>query len=261
MTDAQPNLPHPESPLPALLVTRSTQRLITEIEESIRATHTTILGSRTRLAEEHAELRDARVLTETLTNRIVRLQVAVQEKSQETPEEAAHRTIAHEENRKRSYEKETKKLVKALVQFIHDHLAAMLAAEERGGPIVGDLLDVSDDMLAAGFSRLGKAKKGPSEACSDRRTRHPPHNPRRGDPGDAEGAVEARTDRQAAAAEMIALAEDLLNVAAEDGPGAYATLDRDSAASRFLVRAKAAQFHPNDARKLRLIDFGRTLDD
>jgi hypothetical protein len=28
-----------------------------------------------------------------------------------------------------------------------------------------------------------------------------------------------------------------------------------------LVRAKVAQFHPKDARRLRLIDFGRELDD
>lgn len=48
------------------------------------------------------------------------------------------------------------------------------------------------------------------------------------------------------------------------GPGGgkvYYPLERESAASRFLVRAKVAQFHPKDAKKLRLIDFGKELDD
>jgi hypothetical protein len=45
------------------------------------------------------------------------------------------------------------------------------------------------------------------------------------------------------------------------GPGVYVDLPRESAAARFLVRSKCAQFHPKDARKLRLIDFGGEIDD
>jgi hypothetical protein len=44
-------------------------------------------------------------------------------------------------------------------------------------------------------------------------------------------------------------------------PSPYVDLQRDSAAARFLVRAKVAQFHPRDAGRIRLIDFGRQLDD
>lgn len=36
----------------------------------------------------------------------------------------------------------------------------------------------------------------------------------------------------------------------------YVTLERESAVARFLVRAKAAEFHPRDARRIKLVDFG-----
>lgn len=71
-------------------------------------------------------------------------------------------------------------------------------------------------------------------------------------------------EQRAAAAEMRELTEQLLNSlveAGEGGSGSYVELARESAAARFLVRSKVAQFHPRDARKLRLIDFGHELDD
>ena len=55
--------------------------------------------------------------------------------------------------------------------------------------------------------------------------------------------------------EMHSLLDDLLEAGTS-----YIDLPRDSAASRFLVRSKVAQFHPRDARRLRLVDFGRSLD-
>ena len=64
------------------------------------------------------------------------------------------------------------------------------------------------------------------------------------------------TERKAAGAGMRRLTEELLNALAdEENPESYITISKESAAVRFLVRAKVAQFHPNDARKLRLMDF------
>ena len=60
---------------------------------------------------------------------------------------------------------------------------------------------------------------------------------------------------------MRMLTEDLLNIAVEEGTLAYVTMQRDAAAARFLVRAKVAQFHPKDAQRLRLIDFGQEIDE
>ena len=77
-----------------------------------------------------------------------------------------------------------------------------------------------------------------------------------------EADEEPPTEAEAADAEMRQLIENLFATLIGPGGGnGYYELDRDSAATRFLVRAKIAQFHPKDARKLRLVDFGRELDD
>jgi len=63
---------------------------------------------------------------------------------------------------------------------------------------------------------------------------------------------------------MRHLTELLLNglvQAQGSGPGSYVKLSRESAAARFLVRSKVAQFHPTDATRIRLVDFGGDIDD
>ena len=215
-----------------------------------------------QLSEEEATLKDARLLTDALKERVENLQHEYEEKSQKTPEEAANAAIQEQQTRKTNYEKETKKLIKALVKFINERLAGMLAAEELGGPVVGDLLDVTDEMLEAGFSQQGKPKKAKSTTNSSDTKRQRRIDQIWGQLEDAEVGEGLRSEREAAAAEMRALTEELLNEAVEEGTsGKYVALSRDSAAARFLVRAKVAQFHPRDARKLRLIDFGRGIDD
>ncbi len=71
-------------------------------------------------------------------------------------------------------------------------------------------------------------------------------------------------EKRAAAADIRELTEELLNSlvdAGGNGPGTYVELKRETAAARFLVRSKVAQFHPKDARKLRLVDFGGEIGD
>ncbi|MCJ1251439.1 hypothetical protein MMC30_008672 [Trapelia coarctata] len=257
LTHSEAGLPFPDSPLPALLAVRNAQRLIPEIKEVISGTHQKLFHARRRMHEEEADLKDAHLIMDALNSRITRLKAEVDEKSQKTPDEVAQDMLREQETRRQLYEKETRRLVRALVKFINEHLAAMLAAEEVGGPVVGDLLDVSDEMLEAGFSHKGKAKKiQPSNTNNSMRKQQ-----KIDEVWALCDSTELQSERQAAAKEMRSLIEELLNIAAEEGTGTYITLSRDSAASRFLIRAKVAQFHPKDARKLRLIDFGRELDD
>lgn len=171
--------------------------------------------------------------------------------------------IREQQKRKANLEKETKRLVRAFNKFIDEELAGMLAAEELGGPVVGDLRVVDDETLEAGFNRQGKAKRPKATAQI-----HDAKRQRRIDdiwgrqPGDEDTETGERSEREAAGTEMRTLTEELLNAAAgDDTSGAYVDLQRDSAAARFLVRSKVAQFHPRDARRLRLIDFARELDD
>lgn len=221
------------------------------------------MEARKQLKQEEADLSDAHLITAALENRVAKLCVENDEKSQKSPEEAAKDMIREQQKRKANLEKETKKLVRAFNKFIDEHLAGMLAAEELGGPVVGDVRDIDDETLEAGFNRQGKAKRPKATAQN-----HDAKRQRRIDdiwgrqPGDDNTETGERSEREAAGTEMRALTEELLNAAAGDGiSGAYVDLQRDSAAARFLVRAKVAQFHPRDARRLRLIDFARELDD
>jgi hypothetical protein len=50
------------------------------------------------------------------------------------------------DNRRRAYKRGRDQLVTALNQFIDSHLAAMLAAEAEGGPVVG-LAPATDSQL------------------------------------------------------------------------------------------------------------------
>lgn len=50
-----------------------------------------------------------------------------------------------------------------------------------------------------------------------------------------------------------------MNASLENDP--YIPMKQDTAIVRFLVRAKVAAFHPKDARRLRLVDFGSSVED
>lgn len=242
---------------------RNTDRCIKETQESIVKTEGDFKKAKQRLEKEQADLNDAKLIQIGLQNRISSLEEEVEEQTQKTPAQIAREMIREVKRKQTYYDGETGKLVKAFNGFIDDHLAAMLAAEELGGPIVGEALDVDEDMLEGGFSTQGKAKKLKANGNDDKRQHRIDEiwGPR---PSQDRRTKEPWNEKRAAAAEMRELTEQLLNSLVEaegNGPGAYVDLQRESAAARFLVRSKVAQFHPKDARKLRLVDFGSEIDD
>ena len=260
LLEEEPVLPPPGSLLPALLALRDSKSLVQETKDAVAVTNKKLSTAQAQLAAEEADLQDARAMQDALQARISKARVDLQAKSEQSPDEIAQELLKRQQIRQLAADKETKKLVKALTKFINAELAGMLAAEELGGPVVGDLVGVSDDTLEAGFNHLGKTKRikadGDNEDRKQRRIDQIWGSHARGDDGQA-----IKSERQVAAREMRSLVEELLNLAVEQGTGSYVTLQRESAAARFLVRAKAAQFHPKDAKRLRLIDFGRELDD
>lgn len=213
-----------------------------------------------RLEIEQSDLTDAKLIKSEMENRISSLQGDIEERTQKTSSQVAKDMIRQAKSKKSYYDDETGKLVKAFNDFIDNHLAPMLAVEELGGPIVGEMLDIDEDVLEGGFSNQGKVKK--AKLKEDKRQS-------RIDQIWGARPVEEEMDepwdeKSAAAAEMRELTEELLNSLVDadgNGPGAYVELQRESAAARFLVRSKVAQFHPRDARKLRLMDFGGEIDD
>ena len=213
------------------------------------------------MEKEQADLNDAKLIQTVLQSRIVSLQEDIHRRTQRTPGQIAKEMIGESKQKKKHYDTETGKLVKAFNTFIDDHLAAMLTLEELGGPIVGEVLDIDEELLERGYNAHGKAKK--AKTSEDKRQRRIDEiwGPKPYDDGQSK---ELWNEKSAAAAEMRELTEELLNNLVEadgNGPGAYVDLPRESAAARFLVRSKVAQFHPKDARKLRLIDFGGEFDD
>jgi hypothetical protein len=129
-------------------------------------------------------------------------------------------------------------------------------------------MDVDVDELGAGFNAQGKAKKSKASSNEDTRQQRidqiwggvdaqQPHK------GKGKGKRD-RDEATAAGAELRDLTEQLLNSLMEsagDTSASYVRISRETAAARFLVRSKVAQFHPKDATRLRLVDFGREVDD
>ncbi|KZZ95941.1 hypothetical protein AAL_04237 [Moelleriella libera RCEF 2490] len=251
-----PFLPFAGSVLPALLALRRAHQTITESKAYLES-HTE--HERKQLEADRTSFRDHHLLTEALTSRIASLREEVRSKAEMRPEDSAREKMDELREKKKSYDKETRKLMATLRDFTDTQLAGMLAAEELGGPVVGDVMEVDPDELAAGFDAQGKMNKS-GKNDSDRRQRRideiwGSRQQRARPDGDEEIATAGR--------EMRELLEELLNRLGEakgDNSASYVVLERESAAARFLVRSKVAQFHPKDANRLRLIDFGRDLD-
>ncbi|KAJ4295971.1 hypothetical protein N0V88_004673 [Collariella sp. IMI 366227] len=241
VTEEEPLLPPPGSVLPALLAMRRAQQTIAETKEYIDSQPASLQQLEQRIEAEQTSLREQQALEAALQNRIESLREGLKTRQERTAEQLARARIAELQQRKDDWGKETSSLMKQLDWFIGEHLGPMLAAEELGGPVVGDLMEIDPDDLSAGFSAHGKLKKAKDNPDQDKRQR--------------------RIDD---IWEMRDLTEQLMNRLMEaggDNSAAYVEIPRESAAARFLVRSKVAVFHPKDARRLRLVDFGRDLED
>ncbi|OAF57580.1 hypothetical protein VC83_04859 [Pseudogymnoascus destructans] len=261
LTPVEPYTPLPDSPLPSLLALRTTHITTSEAKSALSITKHDLSQVEQLLQKEAADLEDGRLIENALQTRISALETAIEKHVQKPKAQVAKDMMRGLKNKKARYDMGTVTLVKSFNEFIDDHLAVMLAAEELGGPVVGELLDIDETNLEAGFNAQGKARKlkGPlSEIGRQQRIdeiwKQQPEQQRR--------AQEPWNETTAAATEMRELTEQLLNNLVEaDGRmnGGYMELDRESGAARFLVRSRVAQFHPRDARCLRLIDFGKDL--
>ncbi len=209
------------------------------------------------LEQEEDDLRDARLLSDALGKRVEKLRLEHEGQSQKPFDVLAREIIQEQHQRKIHYVKELRKLVKAFNKFVEEHLAAMLAAEELGGPVVGDMIEINESILEAGFNQQGKAKKLRADAADgDGRRKRRIEGIWGSQSDDEDAEIGERNEKDAAYTDFRKLSEDLLNAAAGEGNAApYVNLRRETSAVRFLVREKVAQFHPTDARKLRLVDF------
>ena len=231
-------------------------------KNAITETEDNVSKIRTHLRQEEGDLSDAQSITQALEKRIEKLRLENEEQLGKSTEELAKTMIQDQQQQKRHYMMALRNLLKAFNKFVDEQLAVMLAAEDLGGPVVGDLVELNEEMLKAGFNQQGKAKKldaGNARTEAKRKIRNDEIWGSELELENDENGV--RSEKEAALASFRSLTEDLLNAAAGDEKSdSYIDISRESAAVRFLVRAKIAQFHPDDARKLRLVDFGREWD-
>lgn len=250
LLQAEDDLPPTGSILPSLIALADTSQLIKESKVSVTVTAEKLSTDRERLLFEEANLRDSRAIATGLRERIQQIRSTNLRKQKQTPTQVAQDVVKEQKRKTKELDRASAALKVSLDSFIDEMLAPMLAAEDLGGPTVGDALEVSDATLKAGYTAHGKPKKPKQPAGSENgsQQRIDQFLQRNDD------SFNPTNKREAAATEVHELLDALL-----EAGNSYVNLKRDSAASRFLVRSKVAQFHPRDARRLRLIDFGRSL--
>ena len=133
--------------------------------------------------------------------------------------------------------------MKDLRAFIRTVLVPLLEIEELGGPVVG--VGTAED--GEKIIRKGKGQSTLEEAFQRSRRKS-------GRIEDEEAAEEVNVGK-----EMEALLQQLMRKSLE--VDSYVRCERESAAVRFLVRARVAELKSGDAAWVRLVDFGARLDD
>lgn len=229
----------------------------------ILATKERTTEARTQIHQEKEDLHDSQLIFNALTQRAEKLQSEQASTTQVSSAELVKGMILHEQTMKRQYVKDLRTLVKAFNKFVEGHLAGMLAVEELGGPMVGDMMEVDEEVLIAGFNQQGKSRKSRKDSAGNEIERKRRIGEIWGPPDEDDGTEAGqRSEKEAAGAAFRALTEDLLNAAAGDEDSdPYVDIRQETAIVRFLVRAKVARFHPQNERKLRLVDFTGELED
>lgn len=261
---SEPLLPFPDSVVPALIALRTTNSTINESKRFLASQKASLQESQDRLDAEKADLADQKALTKALESRIQSLRDGIESRTAMSPGQVARERISELKKQIKETNVDTSKLMTALKKFIDEPLAAMLAAEQVGGPVAGDLMDVDSETLEVGFSATGKRKKPRPEASPDKRQRRI-DDMFGGEAGQGDQQGEAEIDKRAAARdEMQELAVELMNKlmgAGGSSSDAYINISEETASVRFLTRVKVAEFHPRDSKRLRLVDFGREIED
>lgn len=254
-----PLLPFPDSVVPALIALRTTNTTINESRKFLASQKISLQDAQDRLNAEKASLADQKALTKALENRIQSLRSGIETRTAMSPGQVARERISELRQQIKETDKDTSSLQITLKRFIEETLSAMLAAEQIGGPVAGEMMDVDSDTLEAGFSATGKRKKSKADASPDKRQR------RIDDmfSGGRDQSEPAGSDKQSAARdemqELVAELAHKLMAAGGSSTDAYINIPEESASVRFLTRVKVAEFHPRDSRRLRLVDFGREI--
>ncbi|KAF8247640.1 hypothetical protein K440DRAFT_297018 [Wilcoxina mikolae CBS 423.85] len=238
-------IPPASSPLNLLLAYRSVLHTITSNTASLPIVQQQLEDAARSLSAAKTLLAEQQTLHASLEVRLQEL---------EDPPLTSRAKNATSELKARNEEllELTRNTMRSLHKFIGAHLVALLEIEELGGPVVG--LGNEEVDAKKVLARRGRGQMTLEEAFRATRRKG-----RERGGGDEDGDEEDEEDNGGMKDEITGLLEDLMHMSLEPEP--YVTLDRESAVARFLVRAKVAEFHHRDARKIKLVDFGGGFDE
>ncbi|KAI5797863.1 hypothetical protein DFH27DRAFT_653645 [Peziza echinospora] len=254
----------------------------------------------THLTSSHALTTTLRNRIEDLTNQLHLRGLSSASTTSQLPDEAnvAKHILATTTALVTRYSKAQRYLLRGMARFIDSqHVGKMVAAEAGGGAVVGEDLDPTLSLSRrAGREKGQRDIKEMLTSHSEEKSKPSSSGKRRKRDNDEDGGnSDADEEEQepdltpttAATNELKSLIEALMNAAVSVSSSAggssidaYIPVDAgtststststpqqrrrgpaDSAAARFLVRAGVAQFHPRDARRIKLVNFGRAVED
>ena len=175
-----------------------------------------------------------------------------------------------------AYTQAQRRILRELSKFVKTYIAPMVAVESLGGPVVGEeipldaagqTVDVVRNLQLGKLGRVTKAQKKGLQKEKGQQTIHSMFQGRKrgledeGVEDEDESDGDSRAPADNAAEEIKALLEELMNATMSPNNQYILLPEGDSAAARFLVRANVALFHSRDARKIRLLDFGKSIED
>ena len=288
--------PSPPSPLPPLLLHRFLTSSITTLNTlTLPEVRAQLAKLNSEIKSEESSLRETEVLAGALQRRIGVVEEALgghgassgsQDGSDQESQTAAG-ILSDLEAKSVTYTQAQRRLLRELSKFVKTYIAPMVAVESLGGPVVGEevpldaagqAVDVVRNLQLGKLGRVTKVQKKGLQKEKGQQTIHSMFQGRKRGLDEAEYRVpgeeeeeeavededesdgDSRAPAEIAAEEIKALLEELMN--ATMSPNQYILLpEGDSAAARFLVRANVALFHSRDARKIRLVDFGKSIED
>lgn len=150
-------IPPADSSLNILLAYRSVGSVISQTNASIQTVEEQVKAAQALLKAEEGTLKEQKRLTEALRTRLDTLEEEDRQIDIGADIVGQGDMIKQMGKKKKEFVKRTVKLLREFLYFLDAGLARMVAAEEMGGPVVGDDLDVT---LETGFDKKGKSKKG-----------------------------------------------------------------------------------------------------
>lgn len=252
-------VPDADSPLNTLLAFRRVQAVITQTNASIQDVEARIRSAQTLLKSSTAAGSEQDRLKAALGARLATLEDAERQIDVGASIGSQGDLVRKMRAKRKEVMRRTARLLGELLYFLDAGLARMVAAEQMGGPVVGDDVDVT---LATGFDKKGNVKKGNRRI--DEMWGQGDEDPEKRMVLEFKDLLEVSQSVQLlpslSPGYLLTLPpQELMSASLENSP--YIELKKDSAAARFLVRAKVAVFHPKDAQRMKLVDFGSNVED